>query len=146
MNFFTNAVKVWKSNSSVIRKRILQGIFQFSSYLCRDPGCLLRGKLSIDFSNCNSIAPINPKKWWLSRLNFSIITCICILVFKTSRGKQAVTDITEARLLLRKRTLDDISFGLWPAACCNVEVYYSLLFEPAIELWFIAACLFEELV
>ena len=140
-----NSLNFWESNSTVIRKRILQGIWQFSSYLCRDHGCLLRGKLSIDFSNCNSIAPINPKKWWMIRLNFSFITCICILVFKTSRGKQAVTDITEARLLLRKRTLDDISFGLWPAVCWKVVVYYSLLFEPAIALWFIAACLFEEL-
>lgn len=38
-------------------------------------------------------------------------TCICILVFKTSRGKQAVTDITDAILLLRKRTLEDIYLG-----------------------------------
>jgi hypothetical protein len=42
--------------------------------------------------------------------NASLLTYICILVFSTSSGKQAVTDITDAKLLLRKRTFADICF------------------------------------
>jgi hypothetical protein len=49
--------------------------------------------------------------------NCSILTYIYILVFKTSRGKQAVTEITDAKLLLRKRTLAEMGLAGTPVYC-----------------------------
>lgn len=46
-------------------------------------------------------------------------------VLSTSRGKQAVTDMTEERLLLRKRTLEEMGFwGDTAYVCTLVPSYY----------------------
>ena len=54
-----------------------------------------------------------------------------------------MTDIIEAKLLLRKRTFEDIYFGSCAGGgfWCDID-YLSLLFAPLIS--YLAACLLEE--
>jgi hypothetical protein len=51
--------------------------------------------------------------------------------------------MTEAKLLLRKRTFEDIYLGSCAGGGCYCGIdYLSLLFAPAIS--FVAVCLLEE--
>jgi hypothetical protein len=68
----------------------------------------------------------------------NILTCIYIRVFNTSRGKQAVTDITDAKLLAKKRTFAEIGFyTAWSSLLLGFAAAFSLLlFEEVLAINF----------
>ena len=70
---------------------------------------------------------------------WNVLTCIYIRVFNTSRGKQAVTDITEAKLLAKKRTFAEIGFcyTAWSSLLLGFAAAFSLLlFEEVLAINF----------